>query len=287
MGSLIVFDSKPQQIEYPSKTTSLKKSVIFYCSGQMGEYSPLYASEMLKSENTLLKPFYAMKLKAIYRKIDLSHQNDNVLKVASELKNSLLRNYPYYFYIAYSNYTPDLFAALQASINDGCSSIQILNYSYNKLALSPELSTQLKRHKISIEITPRVYTANNFPSAMTRIIEASTQKNHGILLLGNVDDISEKISSLLVSNGYLKQNILIKPKTAANITAAFHYFENNHFKNIFYINLTNDNFDYKTEILLQSLLKKQSTAVKITGVNSWSYNKFLIRAAIEVLRNKQ
>ena len=287
--SLIIFDSKSPSMEFNSKTTDSSKAVIFYCSGQMEEYSPQDAGNLLKSENTLLKPLYARKLKAIYKKIDFSQQNDSVLQVAMELKNSLLRNYPYYFYIAYSDYYPNLYTAIQASIHDGCGNIQILNYSSKKLALSQEFAMQLKKHKISVEITPCVYSATNFPIAITRIIEASTQKQDGILLLSNATHANnaEKISSLLVSKGYLKENIIVSPKATANLDAAFQSFSNKKVKNMFYVNLENDNFDYTTKLLLDDLSKKYSGVLKTSGSNNWGYNKFLVRAAIEVLRNKQ
>lgn len=273
-------------MDYTPKTTTSKKSIIFYCSGQMEDYSPQFAGKLLKSENTLLKPIYASKLRALYKKMDLSHQNDSVIKVANELKNSLLSNYPYYFYIAYSNNYPDIYTSIQASINDGCGNIQILNYSYNKLTLSKELATQFKNHNISVEITPSVYSSLNFPSAIAHTIEASSQKNDGILLLSDTDEVTESIRNLLVANGYAKENIIISPKIATNIEAACNYFSGKQIKNIFYINLTSDNFDYTTELLVQRLSKKHSSAFKLSGINSWGYDKFLVRAALEVLRNK-
>ena len=101
LTSWFIFRPVHNNVPKPGPVDMKKKAVIFYCQGEMEKYSPLYAKELLSSYPYILKPMKAFQLKRLYKEIGSSSKNYNLIRVASQVKNSLLNNGPYYFYIAF------------------------------------------------------------------------------------------------------------------------------------------------------------------------------------------
>lgn len=282
--SYIIF--KPSSFNYIyNKNTSLnKKAVIFYCQGEMEKYSPKYANYFFKDAPFLLKPIYAFNIKRLYKDVNVKNKNKDLLLVAKDVKNSIMNYKPYYFYIALSHYFPDIKAAIQTAINDGCSEITIINYS-NINVLESEIGEEIKiedlrKNALVINFTQSIYNSKDFANGVISQVSNTSLKYDGILLLDKITDTSKRIKSLFVDIGYEDKNIII----SSNIEDSMNYFKHNNINNILYINLSDSSGGMSSEVILPGKFEKYINEMKITGISSWGYDKNIVKAVINELK---
>lgn len=278
--SLIIFKPHEVKLINNKNLSPDKKAVIFYCNGEMEKYSPKYAGSLLKSDNFFFKPIDAFKLKQIYNSVDIKKKNSEVIMIAKDVRNSILNYKPYYFYIAFSSYFPDLTNSIQSAINDGCSDLTIINYTKDPLNEAFLPVKELKSYKVSYEITKPVYDTPGFSNAIIAKIANLNLKFSGILILDDLTATSSKIKDGLFKLGYSEKDIVI----SSNISKAMNQFISNKTNNILYINLKDSGGGYKSEVLLPKEFEKYIDEVKITGLNSWGYDKYLVKAVIETIK---
>lgn len=281
--SFIIFSPPGYKLVGNKNISPHKKALIFYCAGEMEKYSPKYVNYLLKDVNYMLKPIYAYRIKTIYKNVDASKKNSDILRVAKEVKNSILNYKPYFFYIAFSSYFPNINASVQSAINDGCSDITIINYTNNVFNKNEINLNALKNFGISINITKPIYDTDDFSNAIISKVSNISLKYDGILLLDNYNSTSEKIKSGFFKLGYNDKNVYI----STNINKAIQYFKDNNINNILYVNLNDSSNSYKSEVLLPKEFEKYANQMKITGINSWGYDKYLVKAVIDTIKNKQ
>jgi hypothetical protein len=282
--SFIIFKPTVLNYKYNKNVSINKKAVIFYCKGEMEKYSPKYANYFFKNCSFLLKPFYAAKLKNLYKDTDIKSKNSSLLLTARAVKNSIINYKPYYFYIAFAYYYPDIKASIQDAINDGCSDITILNYTNNS-NIENELSStihlyELRNSGIAINFTPSVYTADSFAIGIVSQIDNMSIKYDGILILDNVTDTSAKIKAHFSNLGYEDKFVII----STDVDTSMKYFIKSKKNNILYINLVDSDGYIPSEMLLIKKFEKYNDSIKISGINNWGYDKYIVKAAIEALK---
>lgn len=275
--SFIIFEPSTTKLINSKNLSSSKKAVIFYCDGEMEKYSPKYASYLLKDVNLLLKPFYAYKIKTDYKMLDSKKISSDILMLAKDVKNSLLNYKPYFFYIAFSSYFPNINSSIQSAINDGCKEITIIDYSRANIKINEADSKTLKAYGVILTITPAIYNTEGFSKALIDRVKNLSLMYDGILLIDNINTTSKKIKEGLISLGYTDKNVIITD----NIQEGINYFKVNTLNNILYINLQASTASYKSEVLLPQIFEKYSEELKIFGYNSWGYDKALVKAIIE------
>lgn len=282
--SYIIFKPSDFNYIYNKNISSNKKAVIFYCQGEMEKYSPKYANYFFKDDPFFLKPIHAFNIKRLYRDVDVKNKNKDLLLVAKDVKNSIMNYKPYYFYIALSRYFPDIKAAIQTAINDGCSEITIVNYS-NIDALENEISGEIKvqelrNNALVINFTKPIYNSENFADGIVSQVLNTSLKYDGILLLDKTTDTSKRIKSLFVNVGYEDKSIII----SSNIGDSMNYFKQNNINNILYINLGDSNGGLQSEVLLPRKFEKYNDKMKITGISNWGYDKNFVKAVINEIK---
>lgn len=274
---------KPADFHYAdtSNTVKGKKAVIFYCEGEMEKYTPYYANCFFKDIPLILKPFYAVNTKRIYREIGVNAKNKELINTALEVKNSLLNNNPYYFYICFDSYTPDIRDSIVSAISDGCGSITFINYSA-KQDLKNEVSKKinieyLNSKEIDVKFCDSVYNTEIFNKYIVSEIINMPFLWDGILLIDEETPTSLKIKSELMGYGYKNHQISI----SQDITLTMDKFKSNGAVNILYVNLREAGSGINAEVLTPKKMEKYSSAMKINGIKSWGYDKKLVKAAID------
>lgn len=280
--SFIIF--KPADFHYTDAKNTLKgkKAVIFYCEGEMEKYTPYYSNCFFKDKPFILKSFYALEIKRIYKKMGVNTKNKELVETALDVKNSLLNYNPYLFYICFDSYTPDIKDSIYSAIEDGCGSIIIINYSSNQ-NLYEMVSKRININAITslgidIEFTDPVYNTDLFSDY---IIERITNMNlhfDGILLIDENTSTSQKIKSSLMELGYKNHQIFI----SENIEESINKFKANAAFNILYVNLTESGNGINAEVITPKRFENHSKKLKINGLKSWGYDKRLVKAALEV-----
>lgn len=270
----------PKKDFYPnfSNLDNLKRAVIFYSEGEMEKYTPLYANYFFKNENILLKPFLCYKVKSFYYKIRTNYKNDELLKVAKEVKNSILNYKPYYFYIAFEGYVPKLQDAVNSAIKDGCKTIYFINYTSREIdsKVNKEIDLEFLRDRgITINFTRPVYASDIFINYFVNKINNLPKRFKGILIYDDKTKTSEKLKDRLVKYGFLESGILI----SKDLKSSFDYYKSQNISEILFINLSSSGCGYEEEILMQDLTKYTST-FKIHAIKSWGYDMELVKAAI-------
>ena len=282
--SFIIFKPTVLNYKYNKNISPSKKAVIFYCKGEMEKYSPKYANYFFKNYHFLLKPFYAAKIKNLYKDADTKNNNTNLLLTARGVKNSIINYKPYFFYLAFAYYFPDITTSIQDAINDGCSDITILNYTNNS-NIENEISKdihlfELRNSGLTINFTPSVYTSDNFVIGITNQIDNMSIKYDGILIIDNTTDTSVKIKAHFSNLGYEDKFVII----STDVDASMQYFIQNKKNNILYINLIETDGYVTSEMILVKKFQKYNDTIKISGINNWGYDKTIVKAAIEVLK---
>jgi len=270
----------PKKSSYPnfSNLDNLKKAVIFYSEGEMEKYTPFYANYFLKNKNLLSKPFLCYKIKRFYYKIGTNYKNDELLKVARELKKSLLNYKPYYFYIAFEGYVPKIQDAINSAIKDGCKTIYIVNYTSREIdsKINKEVDLEFLRDRgITIKFTRPIYTSDIFINYYVNKINNLPKRFKGILIYDDKTNTSEKLKDRLVKYGFLESGILI----SKDLKFSFDYYKSQNISEILFVNLASSGCGYEEEILMQELTK-YTASFKIHAIKSWGYDIELVKAAI-------
>jgi hypothetical protein len=279
---IIIFNPPHSQLIQNKNISNNKKAIIFYCNGEMEKYSPKYAGYLMKDVNILLKPFYSKRIKKLYKAIDIKSKNSDILLTAKAIKNSILNYKPYYFYIAFSSYFPNLNSSIQSAMKDGCKELTIINYSTLPVDEANIDIKTLKSYGISVNITKPIYCTQGFVNAMIAKISNMVKPDNGsgILLLDNQSDTSNKIKTGLIEMGYNDKNIII----STNIDKSINDFKTSNVKNILYLNLMDSSGSYQSELILPHKFERYALDMKITGLNSWGYDTFLVKAAIDSIK---
>ncbi len=285
--SYIIF--KPGDFHYSRGENLLKnrKAVIFYCEGEMEKYTPYYSNYFFKDVPVVLKPFYAMKIKDLYRSIGVNTKNQELLQTAKEVKNSLLNHGPYYFYICFEGYVPDIKDSIHSAISDGCSEITILNYTAN-LELENTVRRKinieyLKSKNINVNFTNSVCTTEDFIKMFVSKIVNMPYTWDGIIILGEEGPGPIGIRDSLKNYGYDESQIFI----GLDIDKSIKYFMDRKAKNILYVNTTETSSGIKADITIPRKFEKYGYAMKIKGLKSWGYDRRLVNASVKVLLDIQ
>lgn len=279
--SYIIFKSPNYHTAVPKNQAANKKAVIFYCDGEMEKYTPYYANYFFENTPVFLKPIRAYKIKKIYKEININTKNSDLTKIAREVRNSLLNYKPYYFYIAFSGYVPDVNAAVNSALNDGCSDITIINYTCSpdiKSIISKKIDIDYLVSKgVKFKFTQSIYSTNLFIESMVSQIKNMPEVWDGIILIDDNNNTSNAVKSSLVNSGYREDTIVID----TNIDDAIEYLRQKNVKSILYVNLQNSGSGINSDVLTPKKFLKYNEEFKITGIKSWGYDKKLIKASIE------
>jgi hypothetical protein len=285
--SYLIFKPADFHTSEISNVSSNKKAVIFYCEGEMEKYTPYFANNFFEDTHILLKPIHAMKIKNIYSSINISEKNKDLIAVAQDVKGSILNYGPYYFYIAFSSYVPDVKDAVHSALSDGCSEITIINYTSNpnlEKDISDKINiSNLTNNKINVKFTKPVYSMDTIPEIFTSRIMNMPFKWDSILLIDSENNTSLKIKSNLIENGYTDSQVII----SSDIHSSMVYFKDNNMKNILYVNLLESSSGIKAEVLTPKTFSDYTTEFKISGIKSWGYDKRLGKSAIKAFVETQ
>ena len=280
--SYIIF--KPADFHYSKGESTImdKKAVIFYCEGEMEKYTPYYSNYWFKNASFILKPIHAMKIKKLYKNIGINTKNKELIDVAKEVKNSLLNYKPYYFYICFEGYVPDIKDSIYTAISDGCSEITILNYTANydlENVISKKIDFDgLTSKGINIKFTQSVCSTESFIEMYTSRITNMPLTWDGILILGNDNYASNSLKVSLNNYGYIDSQIIISNEIEQSIK----YFKDKGYKNILYVNITETSSGIKSDVIIPAQFEKYKDEIKITGIKSWGYDRKLVKASIKV-----
>lgn len=279
--SYFIFKPSLKEFINFSNVAEDKKAVIFYCEGEMEKYTPYYSNYFINKKPFFLKPIYAYKIKKIYSKIDINNKNSNLTLVARDVKSSILNYKPYYFYIAYSGYSPSVKDAINSAINDGCSKLTIINYSANKNILDDIKNSvdidKLKSHGIDISITKSVQENGEFQEYISSKIINMPVKFDGIILVTKNEDIGIIIKSILNEHYKKDDNILITD----DIEYGIKHFLEKKANNIIYVCLDEASSGLMVEYYYPKILLKYSDKANIVGIKDWGYDPLLVKSSIK------
>lgn len=281
--SYIIF--KPANFHYSNSENILKdkKAVIFYCEGEMEKYTPYYSNYFFNDVPFILKPIYAMRIKNLYNTIGINTKNKELIDVAQEVKNSLLNYKPYFFYICFEGYVPDIKDSIHSAISDGCSEITILNYTANfdlENMLNKKIDIEgLKSKGVHIKFTQSVCSTEVFVEMYTSRIVNMPFTWDGILILSDDYYASNSLKASLSDYGYTESQIII----SRDIDESIKYFIDKGSKNILYVNITETSSGIKSDVIIPNQFDKYKDKIKITGLKSWGYDRRLVKASINVL----
>lgn len=278
--SFIIFKPAKYQIPKNSIISTSKEAVIFYCEGEMEKYTPYYSNYFFKNAPYILKPIYSFQIKQKYRILKVNPKINELTKVAEEVRSSLLNYKPYFFYIAFSGYYPEINSAINSAIHDGCGKITIINYTKN-CTIEDMVKNQidleyLYKKGIKIKFTEPIYNSMLFVESISYRVKNMPIKYDGIIIVDEVTNTSIDIKSSLINFGYSDDNIIID----LDVNSSMEKLKKLNSKNILYLNLLDAGSGIRGEIDLPNQFKKYSTDMKITGINSWGYDKNLVKACI-------
>lgn len=261
---------------------SKKKAVIFYCHGEMDSYSTLYVKGLIEEYPYILKPIRAFQIKRIFAKAEGMSTEYSLIRVASEVKNSLLNNSPYYYYIAFSDYSPSIGASMSQAIKDGCGDITIINYT-SDYDLEESLTSKFNLDKlqscgITIRISSPVCSSPFFQQVFFSRIINMPQKYDGILLISKHNPFSASLKSMLIENGYKSSQIII----TESIREGLSYFTSQKCSNVLYVDLTQCGDGICSQVMIHEEIQKYNPPYDITGIKEWGYDIGFVRASIDV-----
>lgn len=248
----------------------------------MEKYTPYYANGFINDKCFILKPFYAANVKRIYKIAGVNTKNKELLEIALQVKNSILNYKPYYFYISFADYAPDIMDSVYSAISDGCSQITIINYSSNT-NLEKKLSKKLNTDKfnslgVKIIFTESVCSTNIFEDYIVSQITNMPNSPEAILLISDINKTSSRIKYKLMDLGYKDSDILISQDLEGSINT----FKKNGVTNLLYVNLDESSSGIESDIITPSKIDKFTDKIKISGIKSWGFDKKLIKATIDV-----
>lgn len=282
ISSYIIF--KPADFHYSrsENTGKSKKAVIFYCEGEMEKYTPYYSNYFFEDIPFIIKPFYAMKIKKLYREIGVNTKNKELIDVAKEVKNSIINYEPYLFYICFEGYVPNIKDSIHSAIIDGCSEITILNYTSNynlENTISKKIDIDgLRSRNINLKFTQPVCSSQDFVEMFTSRIVNMSLAFDGILILGDDYRTANNLKTSLKEYGYNDSQIII----SNDIKESMDYFINNGAKSILYVNISESSSGIRSDVIIPKKFMKYNDKIKITGLKSWGYDRKLVKASIKV-----
>lgn len=279
----LVFRPHDSILIQPDKVSKNKTAVIFYCQGEMEKYTPYYSNVFFKDTPFILKPIKSIELKQFYQNLGVNTKNQSLLNTATEVKKSILNYKPYYFYIGFSDYSPDVRESIKCAVSDGCGKIILINYSSDtdfEARLNREnYIASLKSKGIKILCTKPVYDSPEVADVILSKIVNFPQKSDGILLIDRENSTSSKVKSELVSQGYSDSTIII----STDIKSSMQQFKNNNAKSILYVNLRESSSGIQSEVTYPKYFENYTDDFKITGIKCWGYDKRLVKACLNLL----
>lgn len=280
--SWVIFRPVKGTIPKEGPVDSEKQAVIFYCQKETDSYSTFYAKGLIRNYPYMLKPMEAFQLKRLYKKAEGISMEYSIMKVASEVKNSLLNNGPYYYYIAFSNCSPSLGASLSQAIKDGCGDITIINYTSDyKLEESLTSKLQLERLQtagITIRVSSPVCSSPSFQQVFLSRITGMPQKYDGILLISEYNPFSSSLQSMLLENGYESGQVFI----TESIKEGLHYFKDQKCSSVLYVDLIQCGDGICSQVMIPEEIRKFNPPYSIIGIKDWGYDIGFVRACIDV-----
>ncbi|MCX7694164.1 MAG: hypothetical protein N2Z71_00400 [Caloramator sp.] len=281
LSCYVIFKPHTQSFINFGTISQNKKAVIFYCEGEMEKYTPYYTNYFLQKTPFYLKPIYSYKIKKIYSELEVNSKNNNLSLVARDVKSSILSYKPYYFYIAYSGYTPTLKDAIVYAVNDGCSEIIIINYTANNNLMEKTRKyidyNKLTSNGVNIKFTKSVQETGEFQQYITEKIINMPAKFDGIILLTKNTDIATIIKSHINEN-YRKDDIFL---ITDDLDYGIRYFIEKGCNNVLYICLDESSSGIMAEYYYPKIALRYSDKIKIVGIKDWGYDKLLVKAAIK------
>lgn len=264
-----------------SNISKEKKAIVFYCEGEMEKYTPYYSGYLSSNVPFYLKPIYAHQIKRIYSKIELNSKNQTLNLIARDVKSSVLSYKPYYFYIAYSAYTPTINNALSSAINDGCSEIFIINYTANK-NLENDLKSfvdfeYFENNGVKISISKSIQQKGEFQEYMANRVINMPLKFDGIVIVTKNEDVGTSVKSI-INESYKNDDFIL---ITDNIEEGVKSFITKGANNILYICLDESASGLNSEYYYPEVLLKYSGKVNIVGIKDWGYDRALVKAAIK------
>lgn len=225
LTSFVAF--KPKEINLvnvdKNKLSESKKSVILYSDGEMEKYIPYFAGRSIENTPYLMKPFESYKLKKAYDEVEISKKNMEIINISKEVNSTLLKNSPHYFYISYAKYTPSLKEAINASINDGCKSISILNLSNDSYAADTIISMKDNLNSLGINVNISSPILKHLPKEFVlKEVPSDISKFNGVLILDN-NSLGRELAPTLKGMGINENSIVI----SSNIDEGISLLKNN------------------------------------------------------------
>lgn len=280
--SWVIFRPVKGTIPQEGPVDSEKEAVIFYCQEETDSYSTFYAKGLIEGYPYMLKPIKAFQLKRLYKKAEGISMEYSLIKVASEVKNSLLNNGPYYYYMAFTNCSPSLGASLSQAIKDGCGDITIINYTsdYN---LEENLTSKLHLERlqasgIAIRVSSPVCSSPSFQQVFLSRITGMPQKYDGIMLISEYNPFSSSLQSMLLENGYESRQVLI----TESITEGLRYFTAQKCSSVLYVDLMQCGDGICSQVMIPEEIRKYNPSYSITGIKDWGYDIGFVRACVDV-----
>lgn len=280
MCSYTIFKSKHPQYAYVGETSSNREAVIFYCEGEMEKYTPYYADYFFEETPFILKPLSAIKLKNDYLKLRVNTKNSALLEIAAKVKASLLNYKPYFFYVCFAGYSPDISDSINAAIQDGCQNITIINYT-----AAPNLEERVYRHypisslrnkNVSINFTPSVCSSASFIENYTYKLKNVYDKYDRILILDNKSLTGDAIKKAIENTDDNK--VLV----TTNLENSLKLWNERDLKHILIVNTNDSSSGYNSKIIIPDILNKYSRGMDITFLGDWGKDKYLVKATIDV-----
>lgn len=247
----------------------------------MEKYTPYYSGYLTKDIPFYFKPIHSYQLKKIYSKIELNTKNQTLNTIARDVKSSILSYKPYYFYIAYSAYTPTINSALSSAINDGCSEIIIINYSANNDLLSDLNKVidfkKFEENGVKISVTKSIQLKGEFQEYMANRVINMPSKFDGIVILTKNDDVGTAVKSI-INETYKKDDMIL---VTDNIEDGVKSFIDKGANNILYVCLDESSSGLNSEYFYPRTLLKYTDKANIVGIKDWGYDRALVKATIK------
>lgn len=264
-----------------SNVSKEKKAVIFYCEGEMEKYTPYYSGYFINNKPFYLKPLYSYQIKKIYSEMELNNKNQTLNLIARDVKSSILSYKPYFFYIAYSAYTPTINDALSSAVNDGCSEIFIINYSSNNNLLNDLSKTinfkMFENNGVKISVTKSIQQKGEFQEYMANRIINMPSKFDGIVIVTKNEDVGTAVKSI-INETYKKDDMIL---ITNNLEDGIKSFIDKGANNILYICLDESSSGLTSEYFYPKTLLKYTNKANIVGIKDWGYDRALVKATIK------
>ncbi|CDF58523.1 hypothetical protein TCEL_00569 [Thermobrachium celere DSM 8682] len=253
----------------------------------MEKYTPYYANAFLERVPFYIKPIFSYRIKKIYSELEINNKNNTLNLVARDVKSSILSYKPYYFYIAYSGYTPTLNDAITYAVNDGCSEIIVINYTpyENIFEITKKYVdyNKLTSNGINIKFTKSVQDTGEFHQYIVEKIINMPAKFDGIIFITKNNENATSIKTQL-NEYYRKDDIFY---ITDNFENGIKHFINKGCNNILYVSLDESSSGITAEYFYPKIALKYSDKINIVGIKDWGYDKLLVKASIRCFLEKE